>query len=124
MRRLFKKNKNQLRKVRHSRIRARLLGTKEKPRLSVFRSLKSITAQLIDDSIGKTLCSAKSAEVVKEKAEGKTGKIASAYLVGKKIAEKAKEKKIDVVIFDRGGYKYHGRVQSLADGARDGGLKF
>jgi large subunit ribosomal protein L18 len=124
MRRLFEKNKNQLRQVRHGRIRARIVGDAEKPRLSVFRSLKSISAQIIDDLSGKTICSAKSADVAKEKAEGKKGKIASAYLVGKKIAEKAKEKNIEAVIFDRGGYKYHGRVQALADGARDGGLKF
>lgn len=124
MKRLFKKNKNSLRQVRHARVRAKIIGTKTTPRLSVFRSLRSITAQLIDDTTGKTLCAVGGKEVKQEKIEGKTGKSAQAYLVGKKIAEKALVLKISTVVFDRGGYKFHGRVQALAEGARAGGLKF
>ncbi len=124
MRRLTQKNKNGLRKIRHARVRASLNGTKLRPRLSVFRSLRSITAQLIDDGAGKTIVQASGKEVAKEKAEGLSGKIAVASLVGKKIAEKAKAAGITKVVFDRGGYQYHGRVQALADGARAGGLEF
>lgn len=124
MRRLTQKNKNELRQVRHARVRSHLSGTKLKPRLSVFRSLRSITAQLVDDEAGKTLAQASGKEVGKEKVEGYAGKIATAFLVGKKIAEKAKAVGITKIVFDRGGYQYHGRVQALADGARAGGLEF
>lgn len=124
MRRLTKKNKNGLRQIRHARVRAHMSGTQARPRLSVFRSLRSITAQLINDETGKTLAQASGKEVAKEKAEGLTGKIATASLVGKKIAEKAKAAGITKVVFDRGGYQYHGRVAALADGARAGGLEF
>jgi len=124
MRRLIKKNKNGLRQVRHNRVRARLSGTTQRPRLSVFRSLRSISAQLIDDQAGKTLCQSSAKQVGKEKAEGYTAKTATAFLVGKNLAQKAKELGISKVVFDRGGYSYHGRVQALADGARAGGLEF
>ncbi len=124
MRRLTKNNKNGLRQIRHARVRARLSGTAARPRLSVFRSLRNITAQLIDDQAGKTVVQAGGKEVGKEKAEGYTGKTATAYLVGKKLAEKAKAAGIAKVVFDRGGYQYHGRVAALADGARAGGLEF
>jgi large subunit ribosomal protein L18 len=124
MRRLTKKNKNGLRQVRHARVRARLSGTAQKPRLSVFRSLRSITAQLINDEVGKTLCQASAKEVGKEKAEGYTGKSAVAYLVGKAVAQKAKSAGVTKIVFDRGGYQYHGRVKALAEGARAGGLEF
>lgn len=124
MKRIIQKTKNKLRQVRHLRVRAQITGTADKPRLSVFRSLKSITAQLINDVKGVTLCQAGSHEVKAASVEGKKGKEAVAYLVGKLLAERAKEKKIETVVFDRGGYKYHGRVQSLADGARANGLKF
>jgi len=124
MRRLTKKNKNGLRQIRHARVRARLGGTSFRPRLSVFRSLRSVTAQLIDDVAGKTLLQASGKEVDKDKVEGYTGKSAAAYLVGKTLAEKAKAANIVKVVFDRGGYKYHGRVQALAEGARAGGLEF
>lgn len=124
MRRLTQKNKNGLRQIRHARVRAHLSGTKLRPRLSVFRSLRSITAQLINDEVGKTIVQASGKEVAKEKAEGYAAKIATAYLVGKKLAEKAKLAGITKVVFDRGGYQYHGRVQALADGARAGGLEF
>ncbi len=124
MKRLQNKNKNDLRKIRHLRIRSRLKGTAVCPRLSIFRSLNSTLVQLIDDEKRNTLCSANSVEVSGQKIEGKTGKIAVGYLVGKLLAEKAKTRKINQVIFDRGGYKYHGRVKAVADGARDGGLIF
>lgn len=124
MRRLFKTNKNSLRKVRHTRVRAKVSGTKECPRLSVFRSASSMIAQLVDDEAGKTLCYAWGKEIKTVKAEGKKGKEAISYLVGKLLAEKALAKGIKKAVFDRGGYKYHGRVKSLADGAREGGLQF
>jgi large subunit ribosomal protein L18 len=109
-----------LRKARHARIRKRVAGTAEKPRLSVFRSLKQISAQIIDDNTGTTLAAASSLEkglAVKGNAEG-------AKAVGTAIAQRAKEAGISSVIFDRGGFKYHGRVASLAEGAREAGLEF
>jgi len=124
MKRIFQKTKNALRQVRHLRVRAKVQGTKDCPRLSVFRSLKSMTVQLIDDVAGKTLCYANTAGIKDEKVEGKAGKVSKSYLLGQLIAEKALAKKITMVVFDRAGYKYHGRVQALADGARAGGLKF
>jgi large subunit ribosomal protein L18 len=124
MRRLFKNNKNGLRKIRHARVRAALKGTATRPRLSVFRSLRSVYAQLIDDTAGKTLCAVATKEVKGEKAEGYAAKSLTAYLVGKKLAEKAKAKGIAKAVFDRGGYQYHGRVKAVAEGARAGGLEF
>lgn len=124
MKRLLNKTKNNLRQVRHARVRARVQGTKDIPRLSVFRGLRSLVTQLIDDTTGKTLCAVKSAEVKNEKAEGRTGKVAEAYLVGKKLAEKAIALGVKTAVFDRGGYRYHGRVAAVAEGAREGGLKF
>lgn len=124
MKRLLNKTKSSLRQVRHARVRARVQGTKELPRLSVFRGLRSLVTQLIDDANGKTLCAVKSAEVKGGKVEGKTGKVAEAYLVGKKLAEKASALGVKAIVFDRGGYRYHGRVAAVADGARKGGLKF
>lgn len=124
MRQIFTKTKSNLRQIRHSRVRAGIAGTALKPRLSVFRGLKSIVAQLIDDETGKTLCYADSKEVTEKKAEKLEAKVADGYLVGKLLAEKAKEKGITNVVFDRGGYKFHGRIKALADGAREGGLVF
>lgn len=124
MKRLATVTKNNLRQVRHSRIRATLVGSAQAPRLSVFRSLRAMNAQLIDDASGKTLVAVKSEEVKAVKVEGKAGKVATAYAVGKTLAEKAKAKGITTAVFDRGGYRYHGRVQALADGAREGGLQF
>ncbi|MBI2037497.1 MAG: 50S ribosomal protein L18 [Candidatus Magasanikbacteria bacterium] len=124
MKRLSEKNKSKLRQVRHARIRKVLVGTASEPRLSVFRSLKGMVAQLVDDSSGKTLCYATAKEVKEKKAENRSGKVAVSYLLGKVLAEKAKAKGIAKVKFDRGGYKYHGRVQALAEGAREGGLVF
>ncbi|EKD43076.1 MAG: hypothetical protein ACD_72C00468G0002 [uncultured bacterium] len=117
-------NKNSRRQIRHARVRARVSGTKEKPRLSVFRSLRNITVQLIDDTASKTLCQSGGKEVGKEKVENYSGKCAVAYLAGKKLAEKAKALGVTKAVFDRGGYQYHGRVAALAAGARDGGLEF
>ncbi len=114
--------KKQKRNRRHKKIRAKLSGTKEKPRLSVFKSASHIYAQLIDDEKGKTLISASEKELVKvKKSANKTEKSKE---VGKLIAKKALEKKIEKVVFDRAGYKYHGRIKALAEGAREGGLKF
>ncbi len=104
------------------RVRKRIRGTSEKPRLSVFRSNKAIYAQLINDLEGTTLASASSQ--LKEVGDQKTTKTEAARQVGKLIAERAKEVGIETVVFDRNGYLYHGRVKSLAEGAREGGLKF
>ena len=123
MKRLTKKTKNSLRKVRHTRVRAKMTGTAEAPRLSVFRSLRSITAQLVDDTKGATICYANTKETAKEKVENMTGKMADGFLVGKLIAERAKAKGIKRAVFDRGGYMYHGRVKAVAEGARAGGLE-
>ncbi len=103
------------------RIRKRLSGTDNRPRMTVFRSNKQIYVQLVDDLSGKTLASASSKE--KEIASQKMNKINQAKLVGKRIAEVAKEKGIETVVFDRNGYLYHGRVKNLADAARENGLK-
>jgi len=116
-------SKNQKRGHVHDRIRKKMQGTAERPRLNVYRSLNHIYVQVIDDLHGKTLVSAHSAEGKKgEKITG--GNVASAKAVGKAIAERAKAKGIDKVVFDRGGYIYHGRVKALADAAREAGLKF
>lgn len=106
---------------RHKRVRDKLSGTPERPRLCVFRSLKGIYAQIIDDVNGKTLVSASSLD--KEVAGDGTKKETAAE-VGKLVAKRAIAAGIETVVFDRGGYAYHGRVQELADGAREGGLKF
>jgi len=103
------------------RIRKRLSGSGERPRMTVYRSNKQIYVQLVDDVSGQTLVSASSKE--KEIASQKVNKIEQAKLVGKRIAEKAKEKGIESVVFDRNGYLYHGRVKNLADAARESGLK-
>lgn len=124
MKRMVNKTQNALRQVRHDRIRATLKGTKEAPRLSVFRGLRSVVVQLIDDTAGKTVVYVKSGEVKAEKIEGKTTKVALAFVVGKTLAEKAKAAGITRVVFDRGGYSFHGRVAAVAEGARQGGLQF
>jgi len=114
------KSRSDLRVVRHVRVRKKLSGTAERPRLAVFRSLKHISAQVIDDLSGKTLASASSLE----KGLKADGNVDGAKKVGAELAKRAKAAGIETVIFDRGGFKYHGRVASLADGAREGGLKF
>ena len=117
-------NKIERRRRIHYRIRKHVNGTAERPRLVVFRSNKQIYAQVIDDEKGVTLVAAASNDKgLAAECKGKTG-IEAAAIVGKAIAERAKEKGIDKVAFDRGGYLYHGRVKSLADGAREGGLIF
>jgi len=119
--------KKEKRITRHKRVRAKIEGSEKTPRLCVFRSLNHIYAQVINDESGKTLMSASCKEISsKGKAgkEGYSGKILKAFEVGKLIAKKALEKKIEKVVFDRGGYQYHGRVKALAEGAREGGLKF
>jgi large subunit ribosomal protein L18 len=114
----MKLSKNKLRLHRKRRVRAKVSGTKAKPRLAVFRSLKNISVQIIDDETGKTLISANlKAAKAKNTVEG-------AGLLGKLIAEKCIEKKINKAVFDRAGYKYHGKVKAVAEGARKGGLKF
>ena len=127
-----KKIKKEARVRRHLRVRAKVSGTANKPRLCVFRSNQHIYATLINDEKNSTILVASDKEIKKPKAEkinsekeGKLlAKVASAYEVGQLIAQKALKNKIDRVVFDRGGYKYHGRVKALADGARKGGLKF
>lgn len=116
-------NKQLMRQKRHKRVRAKIQGTKKMPRLCVFRSNKHIYAQLIDDTSGKTIVSASDREI-KRKTKSEKRKTASAHEVGKLIAKKAIEKKIEKIIFDRAGYKYHGRIKAIADGARENGLKF
>ena len=117
------KNKKEFQRSRAKRrVRAKISGTAERPRLSVFRSNKQIYAQLIDDENGKTLVSASSRE--KDVVDEKVNKIEQAVKVGALIAEKAKAAGIESVVFDRNGYLYHGRVKNLAEAARKGGLKF
>jgi large subunit ribosomal protein L18 len=113
--------KNERRQRIKYRIRKRLSGSGERPRMTVYRSNKQIYVQVVDDITGQTLVSASSKE--KEIASQKVTKIEQAKLVGKRIAEKAKEKGIETVVFDRNGYLYHGRVKNLADAARESGLK-
>jgi len=113
------------RENRAYRVRKKIMARSLHPRLSVFRSASHIYAQIIDDSKGETLVSASDFDLKKvDFGEGKTRKISMAYQVGKLIAERALKKKIKKIAFDRGGYKYHGRVESLALGAREGGLVF
>ena len=120
---LTKISKNKKRGFSHDRIRKKLQGTAERPRLNVYRSLNHIYVQVIDDLTGKTLVAASTAEGKKE--ERRTGgNVSSAKAVGKTIAERAKAKGVTQVVFDRGGYIYHGRVKALADAAREAGLKF
>lgn len=118
------KSRTVARKRRHLRVRKRVIGTPETPRLNVFRSLTGIYAQVIDDQAGATLASASSIDkVLRTKMKGKS-KSEQAKMVGLAIAERAKANGVEKVVFDRGGYKYIGRVSALADGAREGGLKF
>ena len=114
-------NKNAMRLKRHIRVRGKISGTPECPRLNVFRSNANIYAQIIDDVNGVTLVSASTLE---KDFEGATGNIEAAKKVGLVLAERAKAKGIEDVVFDRGGYLYHGRVAALAEGAREGGLNF
>ena len=114
-------NKKAMRLHRHVRVRGKISGTPERPRLNVFRSNANIYAQIIDDVNGVTLVAANTLE---KEFEGATGNCEAAKKVGTVLAERAKAKGIEQVVFDRGGYLYHGRVAALAEGAREGGLKF
>ena len=124
----MKLTKREKRKKRKKRVTGKIFGTRERPRLCVFRSNKHIYVQIIDDEKGHTLVSASDLELQKKKKKKikneKTKRVSLAYEVGKLIAEKAQKKGVKKVVFDRGGYKYHGRVKSLAEGAREGGLDF
>ncbi|MFY9559703.1 MAG: 50S ribosomal protein L18 [Terriglobales bacterium] len=120
---LAQTSKNVTRQRIHDRIRKKVIGTPERPRLNVYRSLNHIYAQVVDDLKGVTIAAASTAEGKKsDRTTG--GNVASAKNVGKAIAERAKQKGITQVVFDRGGYLYHGRVKALADAAREAGLKF
>ncbi len=112
------------RKRRHERVRKRIRGTASRPRLCVFRSLNHIYAQIIDDVAGCTIASASTLDAEIKKDSGNKSKKELAELVGALVAKRAREKGVEQVVFDRGGYKYHGRVKSLADAARGAGLRF
>ncbi|RYG26273.1 50S ribosomal protein L18 [bacterium] len=114
------KTRTELRQSRHVRLRKKVSGTAERPRLAVFRSLKHIYAQLIDDTTGTTLAAASS----QDEGHNGGGNAEGAKAVGTRLAERAKAAGVETVVFDRGGFAYHGRVASLAEGAREGGLSF
>jgi large subunit ribosomal protein L18 len=116
-----KTNKAEIRRRVHDRIRRKLAGTAARPRLAVFRSEAHIYAQIIDDAEGKTLVAASS---VDKDVKTKGGNVAAAKAIGKLVAERAKEKGVLRVVFDRGGFAYHGRIKAVADGAREAGLEF
>lgn len=122
----LKKSRALQRKRRHFRVRAKVQGSAERPRLVVFRSLKNIEGQLVDDDARRTLLglSTLAAELKDFKAEGKNRRVEEAKAAGKLLGERARAQGITAVVFDRGGYKYHGRVKAFADGAREGGLEF
>ena len=119
-----KLSKDQQRRRVHARVRTRVTGTPERPRLNVYRSVGHIYAQVIDDRGGRTIISASSVDKETKKGLKGGGNIASAKAVGKIIADRAKAAGVTKVVFDRGGYKYHGRVKALADAAREAGLQF
>ncbi|MBB6216833.1 large subunit ribosomal protein L18 [Anaerosolibacter carboniphilus] len=119
-----KESKNAKRKVRHVRVRRKVFGTPERPRLSVYRSLSNMYAQIIDDSTGTTLASASTLDKDIKAKVNNAGNKEAAKLVGEAVAKKAAEKGIDKVVFDRGGYIYHGRIKELAEAAREAGLQF
>jgi len=119
-----KLNKKKEKEKRHLRIRAKILGTEKRPRFSVFRSAKHIYVQIIDDKKGETIVAASDLELKQNKKTGKMKKMEIVREVGKMIAQKAKEKNIEKVVFDRGGFKYHGLIKELAEGAKEAGLIF
>lgn len=121
---LNKVRKNEKRKKRHLRLRNKVQGTPQRPRLNVYRSLNNIYAQIIDDIAGVTLVSASTLDKEVASQIENAGKKESARIVGKIVAERAKNKEIKAVVFDRGGYIYHGRIKELAEGAREAGLEF
>ena len=119
-----KRDRNEIREIRHARVRKKISGTPDMPRLSVYRSLKHIQVQLIDDVAGKTLCAASTLEKGIQDQLNELDKKGAAKLVGKLVAERALEAGIKTVVFDRGGYVYTGRVAEVAAGAREAGLDF
>lgn len=121
---ITKADKNKARVKRHLRVRKKIQGTAERPRLNIFRSSKHMYAQIIDDVKGVTLVSASTLDKELRDQITNGGNVEAAQKVGELVAKRAKEKGIDRVVFDRGGYLYHGRVQALADAAREGGLEF
>lgn len=121
---ITKASKNATRRKRHQRVRNKVTGTAERPRLNVFRSAKHMYAQIIDDMTGSTLAAASTLDADVKEGISSTGNKEAAKKVGEVVAKRAKEQGIEEVTFDRGGYIYHGRVQNLAEGAREGGLKF
>lgn len=125
MKRVYR-TKSERRARRHARVRAKVSGQQTCPRLSVFRSLRAMNVQLIDDTTGQTLISVHTKTNADNNSDAgvRQGKIAQAYRLGKALGEKAKLQKITIVVFDRGGYRYHGRVRAVAEGARDSGLVF
>ena len=121
---MSRKSRNEMRLRRHKRVRAKVIGTLDRPRLNVFRSNREIYVQIVDDQEGNTLIAASSLEEeIQSSAEGKS-KLEAAKLVGHAVAKRAKAKGIKQVVFDRGGYRYHGRVKALAEAAREAGLEF
>jgi len=121
---VLQESRDERRRVRHLRLRRRVVGTADRPRLSVFRSLKHIYAQVIDDQQGRTLVAASTREPeIASQVQG-LRRVEQSRVVGRVLAERAREKGIVRVVFDRGGYAYHGRVRALAEGAREGGLEF
>ena len=120
----MKRTKEDIRTRIHRRIRKRMNGTAERPRLAIFRSQSHIYAQVINDESGTTVCTASSLDEGLKKDLKRGATVAAAKAVGKLIADRAKEKKVERVVFDRGGFLYHGRIKALADAAREGGLQF
>ncbi|WP_261303071.1 50S ribosomal protein L18 [Paenibacillus andongensis] len=121
---ITKSDKNKARLKRHLRVRKKIEGTTARPRLNIFRSSKHMYAQLIDDTTGVTIVAASTQDKELKSEIGNGGNVEAARKVGALIAQRAKEKGLDKVVFDRGGYLYHGRVQALADAAREAGLEF
>jgi large subunit ribosomal protein L18 len=122
----LRKSRHLQRRRRHFRVRGKVSGTAERPRLTVHRTLRNIEGQLVDDDAGRTLIgmSTLAPDLRGFTAEGQNRRTEQAFAAGKLLAERAKEQGIETVVFDRGGYKYHGRVKAFADGAREGGLRF
>ncbi|MCH7606832.1 MAG: 50S ribosomal protein L18 [Chloroflexi bacterium] len=118
------KDARKYRIIRHTRVRKKVQGSADRPRLCVFRSLRHIYAQVIDDTTGRTLAQASSKEAISGQGAASSPKLAVSQAVGRLVAERAKAQGINQVVFDRGGYKYHGRVKALAEASREGGLTF
>ena len=120
----MRKSAHHQRDARRRRIRARIIGTATRPRLSVFRSNHYLAVQIIDDALGRTMVAGTTAEAKSGKKKAAAKRVEQAASLGERIAKMAREQNINTIVFDRGGYQYHGRVKAFADGARKGGLKF